>query len=67
MIYHQGSIKNVDIKFSAYEAFLEYHSSDTLKIERLENQLTFGSNKTNNPKQYSQNRLRSHMNEGGEP
>jgi hypothetical protein len=39
--------KNVDIKFSAHDAFLESPSSGTLKIERLESQIiwSFGSNK----------------------
>jgi hypothetical protein len=55
--------KNVDIKFSAH-AF-----PDTLKMEKLESQLIecFGSNKTKEPKQDSQNHLRSSMPEGGEP
>jgi hypothetical protein len=30
---------NVDIKFSAYDAFLEQASSGTLKIEWLESQI----------------------------
>ena len=30
--------KNVDIKISAHDTFLEYTSSGMLKIERLENQ-----------------------------
>ena len=53
--------KNVDIKFSAHEAFLEWSSSGTLKIERLESQIiySFGSNKTKGPKRDSQNQLRS--------
>jgi len=34
-----GTNKNVDIKFSAQDAFLEYPSSGTLKIERLESQI----------------------------
>jgi hypothetical protein len=40
-----------------------------LKIERLESQIykSFGSNKTKESKQDSQNRLRSPMPEGGEP
>jgi hypothetical protein len=39
--------KNVDIKFSVRDAFLEKPSSDTLKMEKLESQLIecFGSNK----------------------
>ena len=39
------------------------------QFERLENQTikSFGSNKTNGPKQVSQIRLMSHMPEGGEP
>ena len=31
--------KNLDIKFSAHDAFVEGPSSRTLKIERLESQL----------------------------
>ena len=31
---------NVDIKFSAHDAFMEGPSSGTLKIERLESQIT---------------------------
>ena len=33
------AIKNVDIKFSAHDAFLEKPSSGTLKIEILESQI----------------------------
>ena len=33
---HVNSNKNVNIKFSAHDGFLEYTSSGTLKIERLE-------------------------------
>ena len=42
------SNKNVDIKFSAHDAFLEYPLSGTFKIDRLERQiiLSFGSNNT---------------------
>jgi len=35
--------KNVDIKFSAHEAFLESHSSGTFKVKRLENQIVLGA------------------------
>ena len=35
--------KNVDIKFGAHDAFLEYPSSGTLKIERLECQIFLGA------------------------
>ena len=38
-IYQFVSYKNVDIKFSANDAFLEWSSSGTLKSERLENQI----------------------------
>jgi hypothetical protein len=31
--------KNVGIKFSAHDTFLDYPSSGTLKVERLENQI----------------------------
>jgi hypothetical protein len=31
---------NVDIKFSAHDAFMEGPSSGTLKIERMESQIT---------------------------
>jgi len=31
--------KNVDIKFNAHHAFLEYHSLGTIKVERLESQI----------------------------
>jgi hypothetical protein len=43
--------KNVDIKFNAHDTFLEYASSGTLKIERLECQIikNVGSNKTKGP------------------
>ena len=34
------SNKNVDVKFSAHDAFLELPSSGTLKIERLESQIS---------------------------
>jgi hypothetical protein len=33
--------KNVGIKFSAHDAFLEYPSSDTLEIERLQGQIIY--------------------------
>jgi hypothetical protein len=61
--------KNVDIKLSARDAFLEQPSSGTLKIERLESQMikSFGSNKTKGRKQDSQHRPRSNMPEGVEP
>ena len=62
--------KNVDIKLSAHDTFLEQPSSGTLKIEKLENQIIkkiFGSNKTKESKQDSQNLLKSPMPEGGEP
>jgi hypothetical protein len=55
------SDKDVDIKFSAHSA------SCTLKIRRLEIQIFWGRNKVKGPKQDGQNRLRSHMPEGGEP
>jgi len=35
--------KNVDIKFSAHDEFLEYPSSDMLEIERLEGQKVLGA------------------------
>ena len=35
------SNKNVHIKFSSHDMFLEWHSSGTLKSERLENQNNF--------------------------
>jgi len=35
-----GSDKNVAIKFSAHDTFLELPSSGTFKIERLECQIT---------------------------
>ena len=54
-------IKNVDIKFSAHDAFLESPLSGTLKVERWE---IF---KTRGPKQDSQNQLRSSMSEGENP
>jgi hypothetical protein len=62
--------KNVDVKFSAHDTFLELPSSGTLKIERLESQIikVLGANKLNKgPKHDSQNRLSSPMSEGGEP
>ena len=43
--------KNVDINYTAHDAFLELPLSGTLKIERLENNnLNFGSNKANGSK-----------------
>ena len=36
-IYYMN--KNVDIKFSLHEAYLESPSSGTLKVEKLENQM----------------------------
>ena len=33
------NVKNVDIKFSAHDAFLEYPSSGTLNIKKLESEL----------------------------
>ena len=38
-IFRNSINKNVDIKFSAHDAFLELHSFGTLKIERLESQI----------------------------
>ena len=31
--------KHIDISFSAHDTFLELPSSDTLKVDRLENQI----------------------------
>ena len=56
-----GNDKNVDIKFSAHDAFLEKPSSGTLKTKILENQIIlkiFGGKKTKGPIQNYQNRLR---------
>ena len=39
--------KNVDIKFSAHDAFLELPSSGMFKVERLESQIMFGASKSN--------------------
>ena len=33
------SNKNVDVKCSAHDAFLEYYSSGTLKVEKFESQI----------------------------
>jgi hypothetical protein len=56
-----ASNTNVDIKFSEHDSFLEYLSSGTLRIERLESKINCGSNEAKGPKQDSQNRLRSAM------
>ena len=47
--------KNVDIKFSAHNAFLEQPSSGTFNDKRLESQIiwSFGSNKTKGHQQNS--------------
>ena len=61
--------KNVDTYYCAHGAVLEYSSSGTLKIERLESQIfqkKFRSNKPKWLKQDSQNRQRSPMPEEGE-
>jgi len=60
--------KKVDIKFSAHDAFLEQSSSGsgTLKIDRLESQISLGAIKPQDI-QDSHNRLRPPMLEGGEP
>jgi hypothetical protein len=44
--------KNVDIKFSAHDMFLEQPSSGTLEIEKLESQIIkgLGTNKICGPK-----------------
>jgi len=39
----RGDNKNVDIKSSVYDAFLESPSSGTLKIEKLEHQIILKS------------------------
>jgi hypothetical protein len=39
-----ASNTNVDIKFSEHDSFLEYLSSGTLRIERLESKINCGSN-----------------------
>ena len=63
--------KNVDIKFSAHDAFLELPSSGKAQYRNIgkPNHIkVFGSNKTKGPKQDSKNQpLRSYMPEGGEP
>ena len=48
--------KNVDIKFSVHNMFLEQPLSGTLKIDRLESQIikVFGSNKTNQRYDFNQ-------------
>ena len=38
--------ENVDIKFSAHDAFLKLPSSGMFKIERLESQIMFGASKS---------------------
>jgi hypothetical protein len=57
------------MKFSAYDVFLELHSSGMINIERLEIQLiqSLFSNKTKGHKQDNQNLLKSSVSEGGEP
>ena len=59
--------KNVDIKFSAHDAFLENPSTGTLQIEILDCKIiySFGSNKTKCVNEDNQYRLRSPMHEGG--
>ena len=68
--YHNFCNKNVDIKFSARDSFLESPSSrdaQNRKIGKLNNLKFLGGNETKVPKHDSQNlRLRSHMPEGGE-
>ena len=67
----RGVIRNVDIKFSAHDAFLESPSSRTLNVERLENKIILEKKlraiKPKELKQDSQNLLKSHMPQGGEP
>ena len=57
------------MKFSAYDVFLELHSSGMINIERLEIQLiqSLFSNKTKGHKQDNQSLLKSSVSEGGEP
>ena len=45
--------KNVDIKFSAHDAFLEWPSSGTLKIEKLESHIKDYYSKVDHPCLYS--------------
>jgi hypothetical protein len=63
--------KNVDIKCSAHDAFLELPSSSKAQyrnIRKPNNIKVFGNNKTKGPKQDSKNQpLRSYMPQGGEP
>jgi hypothetical protein len=44
-IYTYHINNNVDVQFSAHDAFLEYPSSDTLKFKRLESQIISKSTK----------------------
>ena len=61
-----GKVKNVDITFSAHAAFVEWPSSDPLKINigKPNNINVFGISKTKGPKQDIQNRLWSPLPEG---
>ena len=57
--------KNVDIKFSARDVFLESPSkSKTCKANNIK---VFGNNKAKGPKQDSQSPLWSPITKGGEP
>jgi len=47
--------------------FLEYHSTDNLKVKRLESQILFKNNKTKGSKQDCHNRIRAPMSEEVEP
>ena len=58
--------KNVDIKFTMHDAFMENPYSETLKAQNIEkpNDIkVFGSTNTKKPKQDSQNQLISPMSE----
>jgi len=66
----QNPKKNLDIKFSAHDAFLGLSSSGTLKVEILENQKIFYNpweQYNKGPKQDNQIQPKSYIPKGGDP
>jgi hypothetical protein len=59
-----NSNKTININFSVLNTFIRHTQSQ--KIGKPNNLKVFGSNKTKEPKQDSQNQLRSPVSEGGE-
>jgi len=55
MLFLKFRNKNIDIKFSVHDTFLESPSSGMLKVERLKNQIILKSLRAIKPKGLNEN------------